>query len=165
MGRITRKKAAEVAEALHIDEDAVLEAGDENEDVNILKAAKKHHLEQNDREPLGELETNSAESKSQSDDATQELKKSTRGKKGSKRGAKGKKNNLAASTASQMDIPEVPTDLQDVMPDENDATPSPASEKAAEELLKDVPDSELYQYENAPLKAHEANAGGAQRSL
>ena len=143
MGRITRKKAAEGADALHIDEEAVLELGEEDENIQFTRNAKELVLVPRDREPLGELESNSLESKSQSDDAAQELKKSTRGKKGSKRGGKGKKNNLAASTASQLEIPEVVINQPEVLPDENDSTPSPASEKAAEELLKDIPAGEF----------------------
>lgn len=145
MGRITRKKAAEVADALHIDEDAVVELENEDENTYFAKSAKELVLVPSDREPLGELENNSVESRSQSDDAAQELKKSTRGKKGSKRGGKSKKNNLAASTASQLEIPEVVVNQPEVLPDENDSTPSPASEKAAEELLKDVPAGEFSQ--------------------
>ena len=144
MGRITRKKAAEVADALHIDEDAVLELENEDENTHFAKSANDFVLVPSDREPLGELESNSVESRSQSDDAAQELKKSTRGKKGSKRGAKAKKNNFGASTASVFDIFENASEQQEVTPDENDATPSPTSGEAAEVLLQDAPRGEFY---------------------
>ena len=129
MGRVTRKKAAEIAERLHVDEDAVL-------DMNAGDAAIKAKLgtpEERDRSPLGEIAPNSAESNSQPEEEqepVEELKKSTRGRKaGVKKGAaKGKNNNLAASTAT---MPEE----GDVVPDDNESAPSPASEKAAEELL------------------------------
>jgi hypothetical protein len=134
MGRVTRKKAAEIAEQLHIDEDALLNvSGDE---AAIIKA-KASTPDPTDRAPLGELAPNSADSNSHSEDGGQELKKSVRGKKGGKKGAvKGKKNNLAASTASQpAEDPQY-----EVLPDDNDSAPSPASEKAAEDLMKDVPE-------------------------
>lgn len=144
MGRITRKKAAEVAEALHIDEDAVLELEDENEALSVSKGVKDFQLVVNDRPPLGQLEANSLESTSQYDDDAQELKKSTRGKKGSKRGRKAKKNNFGASTASVFDIFENAQEQQEVLPDSYDTTPSPASEKAAEVLSQGESNGEFY---------------------
>ena len=134
MGRMTRKKAAEVAENFHVDADKVLALPSDD----AVLEAKQTTPEPNDRAPLGELAPNSAESKSPSEDTTQELRKSTRGKKGGKKGgAKVKKTNLAASTASQIDTTEDPAE---VLPDDVDSAPSPASEKAAEELMKDVPE-------------------------
>lgn len=131
---MTRKKAAEVAEQLHIDEDALLDIP--SDDVALLKA-KASTPEPNDRAPLGELAPNSADSTSHSDDGVPELKKSVRGKKGGKKaGGKAKKTDLTASTASQ--AAEDPQD--NVLPEENDSAPSPASEKAAEDLMKDVPE-------------------------
>ena len=134
MGRMTRKKAAEVADQLHIDEDALLDIP--SDDVALLKASASTP-NPTDRAPLGELAPNSADSTSHSDDGVQELKKSVRGKKGSKKvGAKAKKNGLGASTASQ-----AAEDPQgEVLPDDNDSVPSPASERAAEDLMKDVPE-------------------------
>ena len=134
---MTRKKAAEVAEQLHIDEDVLLEAS--NDEASMLKAKAGLESDTSDRAPLGELAPNSASVDSHSEDGAQELKKSTRGKKGGKKGAtKGKKNLLAASTASMpADDPQ-----DEVLPDDNDSAPSPASEKAAEDLMKDVPECE-----------------------
>ena len=135
MGRITRKKAAEVAETLHIDADAVLQL----EDDSGLSKVGGLRIELDERMPLGELQSNSADNNSQSDDGSQELRKSTRSRAGAKKSTKGKKN-LAASTASPAELPEASNASQEVLPDENDSTPSPASEKAAEELLKDIPE-------------------------
>ena len=143
MGRMTRAKAAEVADSLHVDEDAVLELDEENENLIDIKSTKESTVEQSERAPLGELEVNSTDGKSQSDDGSQELKKSTRGKKGSKKGVKGKKNNFGASTASQLEVVETTNSEEAVLPDENDSEPSPASEKAAEDLLKDVTPGEF----------------------
>ena len=143
MGRITRKKAAEVAEALHIDEDEVLELGDENEALNISKGIERLELAPSDRQPLGHLEANSLESTSTSDDTAPDLKKSTQGMKGSKKGTKAKKNKFAASTASIFDIFENAPEQQAVLPDDHDTTPSPASEEAAEVLFQGPPNGEF----------------------
>ncbi|KAK3702048.1 hypothetical protein LTR37_015162 [Vermiconidia calcicola] len=134
--RMTRKKAAEVAEQLHIDEEELLTRP--YDDPSAI--AKGMTPEPADRAPLGDIAPNSAESKSQSDDGAQELKKSTRRKRPRKIGpARGKKNNPAASTTSVADVADE-DGLKEVMPDEDDSAPSPASEKAAEDLLKDVPE-------------------------
>lgn len=159
MGRVTRKKAAELAESLHIDEDVVLDlSGDEA----ALTKAKAGTANPTDRPPLGELAPNSADSNNHSEDGAQELKKSTRGKKGAKKGAaKSKKNNLAASTASQpADDPQ-----DEVLPDDNDSAPSPASEKAAEDLMKDVPECECRGIAICSSRSHDANAGGSAVSI
>ena len=132
MGRMTRKKVADLAESLHVEEDALLDASTEN----AVRDAKAYTPEPTDRAPLGELEPNSADSKTPSEDATQELKKSTQGKKGGKKGG-AKKKNLAASAGPHL---EYNNGQQEVLPDENDSAPLPASEKAAEDLMKDVPE-------------------------
>lgn len=126
MGRVTRKKAAEIAEQLHVDEDAVL-------DMNADDAALRTKLEtpeHSGRSPLGEIAPNSAESKAgEHQEPVEELKKSTRSRKaGKKAAAKGKKNALAASTAT-------PVDEANLVPDDCESAPSPGSEKAAEGLV------------------------------
>lgn len=136
MGRVTRKKAAEIAEQLHVDEDVVLESN--ADDAAVI--AKMTTPEHDNRAPLGEIEPNSAESRSveEEEEPAQELKKSTRGRKtGKKGGAKGKKNNLAASTET------LPETADDVVPDDNESAPSPASEKAAEDLSRAEPECEF----------------------
>lgn len=137
MGRVTRKQAAEIADKLHVDEDAVLEMNAEDSAIKAKLATPEH----GGRSPLGEIEPNSAESKKQEEDPVEEpveeLKKSTRGRKaGKKGGAKGKKNNLAASTTA------LPEDC-DIVPDDNESAPSPASEKAAEEVISPQPEGEF----------------------
>lgn len=134
--RLTRKKAAELADQMHIDEDALLEPPIED----LLLQAKAHTPEPNDRPALGEIAPNSADSKTQPEEGAQELRKSTRGKKGGKKaGEKGSKNNLKASTADPADTT---NQQQEVSPDESDSAPSPASEKAADDLMKDVQERE-----------------------
>ena len=154
MGRVTRKKAAEIADQLHVDEDAVLDMS--SDDTAPLKA-KATTPDHSDRAPLGELAPNSADSNNNhSEDGVQELKKSTRSRKGAKKGAaKSKKNNLAASTASQ--AAEEPHD--EVLPDDNDSVPSPASEKAAEDLIKGIPECEYRANSMSSSRSHDANAG------
>ena len=139
MGRMTRKQAAEVAEQLHIDEDDLLNLP--SDDI----AAKADILTPgpNERAPLADLAPNSADSKS--DDVEHELKKSTRGRKGGKKGGtKSNKKILGASTTSEGHLSNE-LDAGKVLPDEMDSAPSPASEKAAEDLMKDIPGCK-YQY-------------------
>lgn len=136
MGRMTRKKAAEVAEQLHIDEDELL-VQPIDEGVLVAKTSAIE-FDTSSRPPLGELAPNSADSKSPSEDDG-EMRKSTRGRKGKKSAAKGKIPDLAASTVSRPDVTNG-NETQEVVPDDNDSAPSPASEKAAEDLLKDGPE-------------------------
>ena len=138
MGRMTRKKAAEVAEQLHVDEDDILQLP--SDDIAAVRAKTKAGTpEPGNRAPLGDLAPNSADSKTHSEDGAPELRKSVRGKKGAARGAaKAKENNLTASSASRPVEEE-----REVLPDEKDSAPSPASEKAAEDLMKEVPEREL----------------------
>ncbi len=136
---MTRKKAAEVAEKLHIDEDTLLDLPSEE----IALASKCNGVavtpEPTSRSPLGELAPNSADSRSQSDDASNDLKKSTRGRKGGKTAAaKGKKADLAASTTVEAEMSNVDGD-RDISPDELVSPPSPASEETVKELLEDGP--------------------------
>lgn len=93
MTRMTRARAAEVAETLHVDEDAVLGIPDEK--ISSLKPATPPR--ERSRSPLGELAPNSAESK----ESEHPAEKQTRGRKGGKKTAKGKKKDMSASTASQ----------------------------------------------------------------
>lgn len=72
MPRMTRAKAAEVAEQLHIDEDAVLELPSDDALLD-LKASV--------REPLGDLAPNRT-SGGLEEEQNSQLRKSTRGQKG-----------------------------------------------------------------------------------
>ena len=131
MSRVTRKKAAEIAEQLHVDEDAVLDMNAENAAIKAKLATPEPN---NGRSPLGEIAPNSAESRNAEEEPIAELKKSTRGRKaGKKGGAKSKKNALAASTAT---TPEE----GNIVPDDDESAPSPASETAAEELISTEPE-------------------------
>lgn len=94
MGRMTRAKAAEVAEKLHVDEDAVLEMPDENVAANEKTETPKR----DDRAPLGEIAPNSG---SGHEDEVADMKKSTRSRKGGRKGAKGKKDNFVSSANGQ----------------------------------------------------------------
>ena len=137
--RVTRKKAAEIAEQLHIDEDELLDLPSSELALSIANA--EHGTpEPSDRPPLGEIAPNSAESnKSQSHDGAQELRKSTRNRKGKKGRAaeKATKTDFAASIATSQDLPNN-NRSNEVLADAND---SPASEKAAEDLMN-VPERE-----------------------
>ncbi|KAK5715437.1 hypothetical protein LTR15_010081 [Elasticomyces elasticus] len=84
MPRMTRAKAAEVADKLHVDEDAVLELPSEIADATMLMKTP----EAVDRTPLNEIAPNSGGT--MDDSVNMELKKSTRARKGGKT-AKGRK--------------------------------------------------------------------------
>ncbi|KXS97807.1 hypothetical protein AC578_10542 [Pseudocercospora eumusae] len=130
MGRMTRAKVAEVAEKLHVDEDAVLELPGEHL-VKVVEAPVD-----NERTPLGEVSINSAGSKAETEDA--EVKSAPKSKKGRKKGRKGKKENKAALDASTSSAPDADR-VEDMVPDELESQPSPASIAASEELSNDVP--------------------------
>lgn len=131
MGRVTRAKAAEVAEKLHVDDDAVLE-------LPIAYLEKiDGSPEDIERTPLGEVSINSAGSKIEEDAITE--KKPAKAKQGgrkSRKGKKGKDNVLDASTSSAPGVEH----NGGIMPDEMELQPSPASNAASDELMKDVPE-------------------------
>lgn len=121
MGRMTRAKAADLAEKLHVDEDAVLEMPEHDE--NAL--AKPETPKKDERSPLGEIAPNSG---SGHEDEVVDMKKSTKGRKTAKKGAKGRKRDLAASANVQTEV------------EEEEA--KPGVEDAAEEALNGEPSHE-----------------------
>ncbi|KAI7153777.1 hypothetical protein KC349_g8133 [Hortaea werneckii] len=121
MGRMTRAKAADLAEKLHVDEDAVLEMPEHDENaIEKLETPKK-----DERPPLGEIAPNSG---SGPEDEVVDMKKSTKGRKAAKKGAKGRKKDLAASANVQTDVEE--------------EEEKPVVEDAAEEALDGEPSDE-----------------------
>lgn len=122
MGRMTRAKAANLAEKLHVDEDAVLEMPEH--DKNAI--AKLETPEKDERPPLGEIAPNSG---SGHEDEVADMKRSTKGRKTAKKGAKGRKKDLAASANAQMEVEE--------------EGGKPGVDDAAEEALSEEPDDEL----------------------
>ncbi|KAF7192986.1 hypothetical protein HII31_05677 [Pseudocercospora fuligena] len=129
MGRMTRAKAAEVAEKLRVDEDAVLELPGEDLAKVVEVPIDK------ERTPLGEVSINSAGSKAELEDA--EVKSAPKSKKGGKKGRKGKKENKAALDASTSSAADADRD-EDIILDELESQPSPASRAASEELSNDI---------------------------
>ncbi|KAI7603768.1 hypothetical protein KC346_g11738, partial [Hortaea werneckii] len=116
MGRMTRRKVAEYAEKFHVDEDAVLEMSDHDENaIPKLDTPKK-----DERPPLGEIAPNSG---SGPEDEVADMKKSTKGRKTAKKGSKGIKKDLAASVNVQTEV------------EEEEA--KPVVEDAAEEALNE----------------------------
>lgn len=142
MGRMTRAKAAEVAEKLHIDEDAVLELPGEHGVVDV----KSQSPESEERTVLGEIANNSGGSRADDDSETAELKRSTRGRKAGRKGGKGKKGVLAASTASTASLLEEGEGVE-VVADGREAGLSPASEVDADGLGEGVLQGELFMRE------------------
>lgn len=106
MGRMTRAKAAEVAQTLHIDEDAVLDANEN--DVAEAGGAVKQTVEatpsRNARSPLGEITPNSADGKTSVIAPEEEEVPKKKGKSKKKKN-KGKKNaGFGASTTSEVEV-------------------------------------------------------------
>ncbi|KAI7183060.1 hypothetical protein D0869_08746 [Hortaea werneckii] len=97
MGRMTRAKAADLAEKLHVDEDAVLEMPEHDENA----IAKLETPKKDERPPLGEIAPNSG---SGHEDEVADLKKSTKGRKTGRKAAKGRKKDLAASANVQTEV-------------------------------------------------------------
>ncbi|KAF2771193.1 hypothetical protein EJ03DRAFT_372934 [Teratosphaeria nubilosa] len=131
MGRMTRAKAAEVAEKLHIDEDAVLAIPSEG-GADLKTATPK----KDERTPLGEIAPNSGGSKEE-DSEVAELKNSTRGRKTGKKGRKGNRNidDLGADTANELDEPN--DEGPQVVEDNRVASHLPADDSAASSLDED----------------------------
>ncbi|KAI7278690.1 hypothetical protein KC345_g5833 [Hortaea werneckii] len=121
MGRMTRRKAAEYAEKFHVDEDAVLEMPEHDENG----MAKLDTPKKDERPPLGEIAPNSG---SGHEEEVADMKKSTKGRKTAKKGSKGRKKDLAASA-------NIGTEVED-----EDA--KPVVEDAAEEACNQEPSEE-----------------------
>ncbi|KAK4496513.1 hypothetical protein PRZ48_012493 [Zasmidium cellare] len=131
MGRITRAKATEIAEKMHIDEDAVLDLPND-----IQETTKPATPEAEDRPPLTDLAPNSGSSVS-SEDLDAEPQKPAKSKKGGKKGAKASKKNTSELADSTRTLSE---ERLEVIPDEIESVPSPASRAASDDLMKDEPE-------------------------
>ncbi|CAK1362621.1 unnamed protein product [Cercospora beticola] len=132
MSRMTRAKAAAVAEQLHIDEDALLELNAQKDD---LVAALS---QTGNRGALRELSPNSVSSNID-EEAEVEREFITEPKEtGDKRAWKGTDNdtlNASSTSATGAQLPEV-------MPDEHEVAQSPASKAASDDLVANVPEFE-----------------------
>jgi len=132
MPRMTRAKAHEVAEQLHIDGDAVLELPSESNNVDYRASRTP---EPADRMPLGELLPNSGGNSAEEDQSTA-LRKSTRGQKGRKKGRrtdksmKVKDDDVAAAAQS-----EIVGELSEIASDGKEVASSPANAEAAEDVM------------------------------
>ncbi|RMY26842.1 hypothetical protein D0866_10572 [Hortaea werneckii] len=135
MGRMTRAKAADLAEKFHVDGDAVLEMPEHDENA----IAKLETPKKDERPPLGEIAPNSG---SGLEDEVADMKKSTKGRKTAKKGAKGRKKDLAASANVQAEV-------------EEEEEEKPVVEDAAEEALTEEVNDEA-----VDCDAQEAAAAG-----
>ncbi|KAK3069085.1 hypothetical protein LTR53_012844 [Teratosphaeriaceae sp. CCFEE 6253] len=132
MPRLTRAKAAEIAEELHVDEDAVLGLPSDSGPLAILMKTP----EPIDRKTLGEIAPNSTGSKEEGE--VVDLKKSTRSRKGANK--KGGKDDLASSTASHSKGRVTAADGHNGEPlDADMANPETSAVDTAFETLSDVP--------------------------
>ncbi|RMY48554.1 hypothetical protein D0863_15360 [Hortaea werneckii] len=123
MGRMTRRKAAEYAEKFHVDEDAVLEMSDHDENA----IAKLDTPKKDERPPLGEIAPNSG---SGHEDEVADMKKSTKGRKTTKKGSKGRKKDLAASVSVQTEVEE-----DEALPTVKDAAEEVCNEEPSDEPI------------------------------
>ena len=133
MGRLTRAKAAEFTETFHVDQDVlevVDEAGEERGNTRQRNG---------ERPPLGEITHNK---KVHYEEVA--LKKSTcsTGKSLAKKCEKTGKNSFTTLDPSRTTTPPPPPEPLEVVPDENESSPSPASIAAAEDLMELVPGCE-----------------------
>ncbi|KAI7304965.1 hypothetical protein KC315_g14913 [Hortaea werneckii] len=123
MGRMTRAKAAEFAEKLHVDEDAVLEMPEHDENA----IAKLETPKGDERPPLGEIAPNSG---SGLEDEVADMKKSTKGRKTAKKRTKGRKKDLTASTNTETEVEE-----EEVMPVVEDAAEEACNDERGDEPI------------------------------
>lgn len=146
MGRMTRAKATEIAEQMHIDEDAVLDLSSHAQETATLSTPKAEA-----RPPLSDIAPNSGRSK-QSTEADVERVKPATAKKGGKKGAKAnKKNNTNPFGDSTTAAAEDPLE---VIPDEIESVPSPASRAASDDLMKDEPERKCLCISTYPPRGH-----------
>nr|POF16358.1 hypothetical protein CFP56_23876 [Quercus suber] len=113
MPRMTRAKAAQVAEHLHVDEDVVLEMSErESGGVELMNSTLNRDVLA--RKPLGEITPNSGEKKSGEDQSTpieddephqSQHKASAKSKKNEQKAKRGK--DTASATASPTSAPEI----------------------------------------------------------
>ena len=154
MGRITRAKAAEVAEKMHIDEDAVLDLPSDAIDPALALCTP---VKSEQRQALGELEPNSAGSGHTDIDLPSELKKSHLKKATRNKKANSDTRGSEASASTESLLASAPPE---VMADEVEVAGSPASKAASEDLMKDLPECELLSLPTGgSFRSHDANAG------
>ncbi|KAK4610810.1 uncharacterized protein CLAFUR5_14056 [Fulvia fulva] len=134
MGRMTRAKAAEVADKMLIDEDAVLKLPSDAIDPAL------HTPSKSDRPALGEIEPNSAGSARSDIELPTDLMKATRSRQGEKSGKKSNNNGVMSASASTESLL---APAPEVVADEAEVAGSPASRAASDDLMKDLPELEM----------------------
>lgn len=145
MGRMTRSKATEIAETMHIDEDAVLDLPSDAQENT-----KPSVSEAEERPALSELAPNSTSSK-QSEDTQAGQHKPAKGKKGGKKGTKGSKKDATGFGMSTSVLADAPLE---VITDEVESVPSPASKAASDDLVKDLPECKCLRISTYPPRGH-----------
>jgi hypothetical protein len=128
---MTRAKAAEVAAVLHIDEDALLELpGNTAEKPGQATPDGVH------RRPLGEIAGNNGSIKDEKENAMRNTRAAVKSKMMAEDSAE-KNNDIADECAS---LAHAEDQSGEVIPDTIESVPSPASEAAAEDLMKVIPE-------------------------
>ena len=148
MGRITRAKAAEI-ENVHINQDALPALpSDAQETANQFSTPDAE-----ERPPLSELAPNSTTNAPQREELEDLQKKPAKGRKGGKKGAKASKKNLNGSPLGHST--NTPSDLiPDIIPDDIESVPSPASRAASDDLMKDEPERKCLCISTCPPRGH-----------
>ncbi|KAI5359829.1 hypothetical protein Slin15195_G116900 [Septoria linicola] len=142
MGRMTRAKAAAVAEELQIDQDALL-AMDATNSASALSPTPRPE----ERGPLCDISPNSTSSKYEAEVGVQRNTTTEMSNMNNKNARSDKNiNTLDASTASTASAQD--EESPEVIPDEVEVAQSPASQAASDDLLKDIQEC---QYANMPL--------------
>ncbi|EGP82985.1 uncharacterized protein MYCGRDRAFT_111542 [Zymoseptoria tritici IPO323] len=129
MGRMTRAKAAEVAGMLHVHEDALLEPPCDNPEM-----AGQVNPDGLNRKPLGEISGNIGISED-NDNEMGDIGGAVKSKKVMEQNVECQ-NETSSNYTSLAQAGDRPGE---VMPDSVESVPSPASEAAAEDLMKDAP--------------------------
>lgn len=130
---MTRAKAAEVAEKVQVHQDSnVLDTISEAREIADITSPAGSEGEQ--RAALGEIAPNSANNKQVEDETEADNKILFKGKNRHHKKTNGCQRETDVPGASGSEP------LHGVLPDDDDSAPSPASQAAASDLSKDVPE-------------------------
>jgi hypothetical protein len=120
---------------LHIHEDALLELPSDNPEL-----AGQHTPDNLQRKPLGEIAGNNGSTK---DDIEVEM-RNTRAAVKSRKNTQDEAEDINATSNEYISVAHAGDQSAEVIPDTHDSVPSPASEAAAADLVKDVPECKSY---------------------
>lgn len=135
---MTRAKAAEVAEQTHVHEDVVLDRTielSEARETTDITTGLTTGPKIGQRAPLGEISPNSL-----TNDSHEHIQAERRTPSKDDKSCQHESNGCQCQGDPHAAGGSVSEQLHEVLPDQNDSAPSPASQAAAHDLLKEVPD-------------------------